>query len=384
MELERELGPLVDLSRGEGVFAEVQSLVPNKAALVTGLLEIAVTEAILVYIPGLFVDDASRALSPLPIDVPPEFVVAVASKFDTCRTNRCKVTDELPSPQPKFRDFLLFSGDAAKAEEVWGEYGSATLADQFFQKFDDEFLPTLNTNQSALSFFDLEQGSVYLHAALWRLALDVSLGPQNGGDIRGHFADSARYLAERGFQGPLQKVISEWGATGFGDTHTILFTDMQSSTALTQRLGDAGAQEIRRAHNEIVRSALAAHGGSEIKHTGDGIMADFATAPAALDSAIAIQQGVASHTEEHPDSPLAVYVGLNAGEPIAEEDDLFGTSVHLAARLVEHAQPGQIIASDTVRELAAGTDFLFSDLGERELRGFEDPVKLWELRWQGD
>ena len=166
------------------------------------------------------------------------------------------------------------------------------------------------------------------------------------------------------------------------DVHTILFTDMEASTALTQSLGDEKAQEVRRAHNQIVRAALKEHGGSEIKHTGDGIMASFTTASSALDCAIVIQQGVAAHKQKHPDSPLGVYVGLNAGEPIAEDDDLFGTSVDLAARLVDHAQPGQIIASDVVRQLAAGKDFLFSDLGETELRGFEDPVKLWEVRWR--
>ena len=167
-----------------------------------------------------------------------------------------------------------------------------------------------------------------------------------------------------------------------GDTHTILFTDMEGSTTLTQQLGDAAAQEIRRAHNDIVRSALQANAGSEIKHTGDGIMASFASASSALECGIAIQRGVASHVEAHPDSPLAVYIGLNAGEPIAEDDDLFGTSVDLAARLVDHAQAGQIIASDVVRQLAAGKDFLFADLGETELRGFEDPVKLWDVRWR--
>ena len=163
---------------------------------------------------------------------------------------------------------------------------------------------------------------------------------------------------------------------------TILFTDMQSSTALTQRLGDAKAQEIRRTHNDIVRDALSANGGSEVKHTGDGIMASFSTASGALECAIAIQRGVAGHREANPDSPLGVYVGLNAGEPIAEEDDLFGTSVDLAARICDHAEAGQILASNVVRELAAGKDSLFSDLGETELRGFEDPVKLWELRWR--
>ncbi|MCH8855022.1 MAG: adenylate/guanylate cyclase domain-containing protein, partial [Proteobacteria bacterium] len=62
--------------------------------------------------------------------------------------------------------------------------------------------------------------------------------------------------------------------------------------------------------------------------------------------------------------------------------DLFGTSVDLAARICDHAEPGQIIASDVVRQLAAGKDFLFADLGETELRGFEDPVRLYELRWR--
>ncbi len=73
---------------------------------------------------------------------------------------------------------------------------------------------------------------------------------------------------------------------------------------------------------------------------------------------------------------------LGAGEPIAEDDDLLGTSINLAARICDHAEAGQILAANVVRELAAGKDFLFSDLGDTALRGFEDPVKLWELRWR--
>ena len=167
-----------------------------------------------------------------------------------------------------------------------------------------------------------------------------------------------------------------------GSLVTILFTDMEGSTALTQRLGDAQAQEVRRAHNYIVRSALSANGGSEIKHTGDGIMASFPSASSALDCAIAIQRGVAAHVEEHPDSPLALYIGLNAGEPIAEERDLFGTSVDLTKRICDHAKPGQILASNVVRELAAGKGFLFADIGEVIPKGFEEPVRLYEVRWQ--
>ncbi len=169
-----------------------------------------------------------------------------------------------------------------------------------------------------------------------------------------------------------------------GAFRTILFTDMEGSTALAQRLGDAAAQNVRRAHNEIVRTALASNSGSEIKHTGDGIMASFTTASAGLACAVAIQRGVAAHVAEQPDSPLGVYIGLNAGEPIAEDDDLFGTSVDLAARICGRAQAGEILASDVVRQLAAGKGFLFSDRGETELRGFEDPVKLYDVRWRDE
>ena len=213
------------------------------------------------------------------------------------------------------------------------------------------------------------------------VVLDGDSAPPYLGDVDAVVSAIDEFLADGVEAKPRATPATREGPAP-GGLVTILFTDMESSTALTERLGDAGAQEVRRAHNEIVRAALASNSGSEIKHTGDGIMASFPTASSALDCAIAIQRGVAAHKEERPDSPLAVYIGLNAGEPIAEDGDLFGTSVDLAARLVDHAQPGQILAADVVRQLAAGKQFLFSDLGETELRGFEDPVKLWELRWQ--
>src|SRR6266540_1514951 len=73
---------------------------------------------------------------------------------------------------------------------------------------------------------------------------------------------------------------------------TIVFTDIEGSTRMTQRLGDAGAMEILRDHNEIVRNALQKHGGSEVKHTGDGIMASFASVTSALESTIVIQRSL--------------------------------------------------------------------------------------------
>ncbi len=165
-----------------------------------------------------------------------------------------------------------------------------------------------------------------------------------------------------------------------GGLITVLFTDVEGSTALTQRLGDARARDLLREHERIVREALKAHGGSEVKTMGDGFMASFSSATKALECAIAMQRAFAQHNES-AEEPIKVRVGLNAGEPIAEDEDLFGTAVNLAARIAAKADAGKIVASDVVRQLVAGKDFLFSDLGETEMRGFEDPVRLYELRW---
>jgi class 3 adenylate cyclase len=161
---------------------------------------------------------------------------------------------------------------------------------------------------------------------------------------------------------------------------TILFTDVEGSTALTHKLGDAGAREVMRNHERMVREALKAHGGSEVKAMGDGFMASFTSASQALRCAVAMQRAFAEHNETAGE-PIRVRMGLNAGEPIAEAEDLFGTAVNLAARIAAQAAGGQIIVSSVVRELAAGKGFLFSDQGEVALRGFEDPVRLYEVRW---
>jgi len=157
-----------------------------------------------------------------------------------------------------------------------------------------------------------------------------------------------------------------------GGFATILFTDMEGSTTLADRLGDNKAQEVRRTHNDIVRAALNANAGSEIKHTGDGIMASFPSAVSAVTAALQIQRGLAG-------GEVRVRVGLNAGEPIAEDDDLFGLSVTLAARIGDWGEPGQVLVSDVVRQLLLGKGFEFTLMGEAELKGFDEPVALFEV-----
>jgi class 3 adenylate cyclase len=98
---------------------------------------------------------------------------------------------------------------------------------------------------------------------------------------------------------------------------------------------------------------------------------------------VAIQRGAALRQAQGGVlESLAVHIGLNAGEPVAEESDLYGTSVQLARRICDHAESGQVLASNVVRELAAGKGFLFSDVGEVVPKGFEEPVRLYEVGWR--
>ena len=200
------------------------------------------------------------------------------------------------------------------------------------------------------------------------------------------------FLADSGAGGPSEPTTGQAAPSGLV---TIFFTDMEGSTSPTQRLGDDKAQEILREHNAIVREALKGHAGSEIKHTGDGIMASFGSASGALDCAVAIQRAFAERSlslrsQGSPstssgraeETAIRVRIGLNAGEPVAEESDLFGSAVQLAARVCAQAEPGRILVSNVVRELAMGKGHLFADVGEVALRGFEDPVRLYEVKWE--
>lgn len=161
---------------------------------------------------------------------------------------------------------------------------------------------------------------------------------------------------------------------------TLMFTDIEGSTSLTQRLGDEGAQRLVREHNETVRRALASYNGKEIKHTGDGIMASFFSASRAVGCAVQIQQTFAARNTANPEDTVKVRIGLNAGEPIAEGNDLFGASVQLARRICDRAEPSQVLVSDVVRQLVAGKGFAFEHLGAEMLKGFEEPVALYKVR----
>ena len=218
-----------------------------------------------------------------------------------------------------------------------------------------------------------------------RLALRIPnarLVPLEGKSPAPYLGDTDAVLqAIDEFLGEGEEAAADAQPPGAGAFRTILFTDVEGSTALTQRLGDARARELLREHERLVRDALSAHGGSEVKTMGDGFMASFSSATKALECAIAMQRAFAEHNES-AEEPIMVRVGLNAGEPIAEDDDLFGTAVNRAARITAMAKGGEILVANVVRELAEGKDFLFADRGETSLKGFDESVRLFEVRWR--
>lgn len=162
----------------------------------------------------------------------------------------------------------------------------------------------------------------------------------------------------------------------------ILFTDMVGSTQMTQELGDEAAMHVLHVHDTIVRDALEKHSGSEVKHTGDGIMASFASVAGSLNSAIDIQRGIGDYNQTDPKHDLQVKIGLSAGEPVEKNQDLFGTSVQLAARICDQADAEEILVAHTVRELSAGKGFEFGRQDEVLLKGFAAPTKLDSVMWQ--
>jgi class 3 adenylate cyclase len=175
-----------------------------------------------------------------------------------------------------------------------------------------------------------------------------------------------------------EKQVPSHGALAAPPVRAVLFTDLVGHTEMMSRLGDDRGRAVLREHERITREVLKTHGGTEIKTMGDGFMASFSSVARAVECAIALQRAFAAREGE----PLSVRVGLNAGEPIEEDGDLFGATVILASRIAAKAEGGEILVADTVRGLCSGKGYLFSDRGEFVAKGFEDPVRVYEVRWR--
>jgi class 3 adenylate cyclase len=160
---------------------------------------------------------------------------------------------------------------------------------------------------------------------------------------------------------------------------TILFTDLEGSTELAEKLEPSVYIELLGEHDLIIRRSLVGSGGREVKHTGDGIMASFDEIANALDCGLAIQAGFRARATPERAPEYRVRIGMAAGEPVDHNDDLFGPTVNLARRICDAATPGEIFVSEVVHEQGASAGFSFAAGETVTLRGFAKPVTVFRV-----
>ncbi len=159
---------------------------------------------------------------------------------------------------------------------------------------------------------------------------------------------------------------------------TVMFTDLVRSTEILGEVGETEFINVISAHDGVVREALYRNRGSEVKHTGDGIMASFEDADDAVHAAVSIVEAFRD-LEPVNGVKLEVRVGLASGQPVDRDDDLYGQAVVLASRLTDAAAPQQIVAAASVFAHADHHED-FDGPYERRVKGFADPVDVYEVR----
>jgi len=167
-------------------------------------------------------------------------------------------------------------------------------------------------------------------------------------------------------------------------TASIMFTDLEGSTAMLTRLGDDENQSLLEIHGEIIRRQVQNHGGLNVKNTGDGYMLAFYSARKAVSCAVEIQKDLQDYNRRNEDRQLKVRIGINVGETIKENDDYFGTAVVMAARIMDTASGGQILVSDLLQQIAyrpTDTEYSYSDFGRRTLKGLDQEAQIFEVKW---
>jgi len=168
-------------------------------------------------------------------------------------------------------------------------------------------------------------------------------------------------------------------------TITVLFTDVEGSTEMRNRLGDEAAQRLIKAHEELVREEVGGHGGREVKALGDGFMVAFSSARRAVACAVAIQKALEHRNQHHPQERLSIRIGLNAGEVTEDSGDLFGAAVNAASRVAAKARGGEILVAAVVKQLAGKVPgSAYVDRGRFRLKGFDERWQLFEVTWDAE
>jgi len=166
-------------------------------------------------------------------------------------------------------------------------------------------------------------------------------------------------------------------------TVTIMFSDIEGSTVMADRLGDSRFMDVLREHNAIIRDQIKAHAGFEVKSEGDGFMVAFQSARKALACAAGAQRALVERNQS-TEEPVLIRVGLHAGEVIKEGEDFFGRNVIMAARVASQACGGEILASSVLKALVEGSDVSWGEKRTVELKGLSGDHEIWPVQWAAD
>ncbi len=165
-------------------------------------------------------------------------------------------------------------------------------------------------------------------------------------------------------------------------TRTFLFADLRDYTGFVERHGDRAAAALVAAYRKLIRQRVQESSGAEVKVEGDAVFVVFQSARQAIACGAAILNDAAARTQDDPDLPMRVGIGLHAGEPVAQEGDFIGAAVNVAARIGAAAGAGQLLISEVVRGLVrTGASFPMRDRGLVTLKGLSEPIRLYEVAW---
>lgn len=163
---------------------------------------------------------------------------------------------------------------------------------------------------------------------------------------------------------------------------TMVFTDIEDSTAINERLGDEAWLELLLTHNAIVRHRARRHGGREVRFRGDGFLLAFDRPADAARCAVSIQRAIADRAESSPQLALRIRLGMHHGPALSEGGDLLGANVNLAERIVAAARGAEILVSSPCRELLGQENLCFGDARDVDLAGSPGTQRLFPLSWR--
>lgn len=160
---------------------------------------------------------------------------------------------------------------------------------------------------------------------------------------------------------------------------TIVFTDLEDSTGLLERIGESQFMLSLTEHDLIVRRALVTWSGREVKHTGDGFLLSFVEVADALNWGLGVRDEFARRSDADPAWSFRVRIGMAGGEPVDHDGDIYGAAVNRANRICGVAEPGQVMVDEVVHDLGAGKGFVFGEATSVLLKGFTTPYSVYEL-----